>query len=281
MKPLRVLLQTTIAPSEDDWHIGRFSLLRDTIASVEGVEVTARDRGPVGTADPILSTLGESTFDQLWLIAVDYGDGLTDADVAGIRAFAKRGGGIVAMRDHENLGSSLCRIGGVGEAHYFHDGHVDPDATRCGEDNVAASVSWPNYLSGDNGNFQRIHALVADHPLLKRGDGSTIEWLPAHPHEGGIGVPAGATEAKVVATGKSRATSRTFNLIVAFDPKPGQGRAIAESSFHHLVDYNWNPGLGCPSFLTDPPGDEFKGFPERLEDVRAYVRNAVRWLART
>ena len=30
----RVLLQTTIPYTEDDWHVGRFSLLRDEIAKV-------------------------------------------------------------------------------------------------------------------------------------------------------------------------------------------------------------------------------------------------------
>jgi hypothetical protein len=30
-EPIRILLQTTIAPTEDDWHIGRFGLLRDYI----------------------------------------------------------------------------------------------------------------------------------------------------------------------------------------------------------------------------------------------------------
>jgi hypothetical protein len=141
-------------------------------------------------------------------------------------------------------------------------------------------VSWPNYLSGENGNFQRVRAVLADHPLLRRKDGSTIEWFPSHPHEGGIGVPPGADDASVVATGKSLATNRTFNLLVAFDPKSEHGRAIAESSFHHFADYNWDPRTGCPPFLTDPPGDEFERFPQRLEDVKSYVRNAVRWLAR-
>lgn len=27
--PVQILLQTTITPTENDWHIGRFSLLRD------------------------------------------------------------------------------------------------------------------------------------------------------------------------------------------------------------------------------------------------------------
>ncbi|HEX7150708.1 MAG TPA: hypothetical protein VF618_04400 [Thermoanaerobaculia bacterium] len=58
----------------------------------------------------------------------------------------------------------------------------------------------------------------------------------------------------------------------------GPGRAIAESSFHHLCDYNWDPRMGCPSFVEETPGDEVLRHPERLRDVQTYVRNAARWL---
>lgn len=33
-KPIKILLQTTIPTVEDDWHIGRFLLLRDYLASL-------------------------------------------------------------------------------------------------------------------------------------------------------------------------------------------------------------------------------------------------------
>ena len=59
------------------------------------------------------------------------------------------------------------------------------------------------------------------------------------------------------------------------------GRAVAESSFHHLVDYNWDTSKGCPSFLEEPRGDEIMREPEKLEDVKAYVTNVARWLAPT
>lgn len=46
--PTRILLQAT-----DDWHIGRFSRLRDHLASLDGVEVVARHREvPPGEVDP-------------------------------------------------------------------------------------------------------------------------------------------------------------------------------------------------------------------------------------
>ena len=34
-KPTRILLQTTIPTTEDDWNINRFSLLRDYLASLK------------------------------------------------------------------------------------------------------------------------------------------------------------------------------------------------------------------------------------------------------
>src|SRR4051812_10189679 len=82
MSPIRILLQTTIPGTADDWNIGRFSMLRDYLAGLtdeDGAplcDVTARDRTAPGSSDPILSTIDRSDFDELWLFAVDTGDGL-------------------------------------------------------------------------------------------------------------------------------------------------------------------------------------------------------------
>lgn len=274
----KVLLQTTIPYTEDDWHIGRFSMLRGAIASMDGIEVTARDRAGDGD-DPVLSTLGTSDYDQLWLFGVDNGEGISDADCAGITEFARRGGAILATRDHNDCGSSLCVLGGVGAAHFFHSRNVDPDPSRRERDDPHnLGIDWPNYHSGNNGDYQRVTAVAGGHPLLKRADGSSIEWFPAHPHEGDVGIPPGDDSAQVIATGTSKATGRSFNLIVALDAVPDRGRALAHSSFHHFCDYNWDLSAGCPSFVEEAPGDELARSPERLGDVRAYVRNAVRWL---
>lgn len=98
-----------------------------------------------------------------------------------------------------------------------------------------------------------------------------------------MGVPEAAREyARVIAKGRSRVSGRNFNSIVAFDPDPaqGQGRAVAHSSFHHFADYNWDPRLGCPSFVTDPEGDQVLADAGALDDIRAYVNNLALWLAR-
>jgi hypothetical protein len=99
-----------------------------------------------------------------------------------------------------------------------------------------------------------------------------------------VGVPAGEAQARVIATGKSQTTDRNFNLVVAFESSPDEhgnqlGRGIAQSSFHHFVDYNWDTDMGCPSFLVEPPGDGYKRNPAALADIKTYVANAARWLA--
>ncbi len=291
-RPIRILLQTTIPSIEDDWHIGRFSLLAEHLRSLkdeEGralCEVTARDRETNGD-DEILSRLDATDFDELWLFAVDQGDGLTEADCQGITRFRQRGGGILSTRDHQDLGSSLCTLGGVGRAHFFHTKHQDPDETRrARDDQETKDITWPNYHSGSNGDYQLVMPVEPAHELMLNASSPSghIEYFPAHPHEGGVGVPEDERAARVIATGVSKVTKRPFNLIVAFEKEQDEhghllGRAIAESSFHHFVDYNWDTLMGCPSFLMEPPGNQIKREPERLEDVQTYVRNLALWLA--
>jgi hypothetical protein len=292
-KSKRILLQTTIGPVEDDWSIGRFSLLREELSSLtndQGVlyEVTARDREVDADGnDKVLSRLDSSDFDELWLFAVDTGDGLSSADCEGITRFRRRGGGILTTRDHQDLGSSLCTLGGVGSAHFFHTRHPEPDESRrARDDQDTPTISWPNYHSGSNGNYQLIQTVEPVHELLRNPNSASgvIEYFPAHPHEGAVGVPEGEEHARVIATGVSQVTHRPFNLIVAFESMSDDhgnplGRAIAHSSFHHLVDYNWDISKGCPSFLSEPPGDQIHREPEKLRDVKAYVNNVARWLA--
>lgn len=294
MAVIRILLQLTTPAAEDDWNIGRFSLLADHLRSLRNQEgnalcdVTARHR-EIDSAgnDKILAKLDETDFDQLWLFALDQGEGLTQADCEGITRFRQRGGGILSTRDHDDMGSSLCTLGGVGVAHYFHSKNQDPDESRRERDDQDTStISWPNYHSGRNGDYQRVTPVEPIHELLLNRENSSgvIEYFPAHPHEGGVGSPNGEENARVIATGMSEVTRRPFNLIVAFERRTDShgnelGRAIAESSFHHLVDYNWDISKGCPSFLLEPPGDQVQNEPERLNDIKAYVSNAVRWLS--
>ena len=287
-EPIRILLQTTIPYTLDDWHIGRFALLRESLAAMTGAdgralaEVTARDRDPLGAPDSVLSELDRSDFDQMWLFAVDTGDGLTPEDCAGVSRFRQRGGGLMVTRDHMDLGCSVCSLGGVGAAHFFHSKNPDPDETRRAIDDPGTpTISWPNYHSGANGDVQAIAAEGAVHPLLSDPDApeGVLRWLPSHPHEGAVGAPADDPSARVIATGRSQATGRRFNLAVAFEPGPEAGPAVAQSTLHHFADYNWGPRAGSPSFVSEPPGDRILRDPEGRRSVERYARNLALWLA--
>jgi len=293
-KRIRILLQATIPYVENDWTIERFSLLREYLSSLSRadgerfVEVMVRNREENAAGDDVvLSQLDHYNLDELWLFAVDPGNGLSTKDCESITRFRQRGGGILATRDHQDLGSSICTIGGVGAAHFFHSQHLDPDESqRTPDDRETPSISWPNYHSGNNGDYQRISAVEPVHELLRYPASSSglIEFFPAHPHEGAVGVPQSERHARVIATGTSQATGRPFNLAVAFERSRDDdgnklGRAVAESSFHHFVDYNWDIDRGCPSFVAEPPSRGIKREPEKLEHVKRYVRNLALWLA--
>lgn len=293
-QPIRILLQTTVPTSEEDWDIKRFSLLRDYLSALTDeagnplMAVTARDRlTPHDQDEPVLSTLDKSDFDELWLFAADLGDSLTAADCAGIIRFQQRGGGLLLTRDHQDLGSSICKLGDVGAAHYFHTHNLDPDASqRVRDDLFTTYIDWPNYNSGSNGDYQQITPIEPIHELLQNPDAlsGAIEFFPAHPHEGGVGVPVGVVNARVIATGTSIVTGRTFNLAVAFDRVSDEqgnllGRAVAESSFHHFLDYNWDSDRGCPSFVDEPSGDRMKFDSRAIDDIHRYVQNLALWLA--
>ena len=290
-RTVRILVQTTTPGGTDDWSVERLSLLTAHLASLreDGTrfDVTARNRepGPNGD-DPVLASLDRSQFDELWLFAFDTGDGLVAADCEGITRFRQRGGGIFSARDHQDMGSSLCSLGGIGAAHYFHTRNPEPDSERHARDDTeTASISWPNYHSGRNGDFQRIVPVAPTHELLFEPTSSgLIELFPAHPHEGAVGVPQGDQSARIIARGTSLTTGHPFNLVVAFersrDPHGNPlGRGIAESSFHHFADYNWDTGRGAPSFVTEPEGQGMKTEPRALSDIKQYVRNLAFWLA--
>jgi len=275
----KILLQTTIPTIADDWNIGRFSLLRDLLAREH--DVVARDRERAGPADdPVLTSLAGSDFTQLWLFAVDVGEGITPNECTAISEFRRRGGGLMVTRDHMDLGSSVCNLGGVGDAHHFHSRNVDPEIAKSGRDDTGTpAIDWPNFHSGSNGDVQTIEIIAPTHQLLKRGDGSDLRFFPAHPHEGAVSAPASDPTARNIARGHSTITGRPFTLSVAFDSAHGEGNAVAESTFHHFADYNWDVGMGCPSFLSEPPSDRISKDPALLDDIKIYCDNVARWLA--
>ena len=285
-EPINVLLQTTIEPTANDWHIGRFSMLREHLTSLKGSDgrplfrVTARDRDKVGAPDPVLSSLDRSEYDELWLFAVDVGDGLHADDRAGILRFRGRGGGLLVTRDHMDLGNSVCGLGPVGAAHVFHT-HNRAGPAPDPDDRGTPQILWPNFHSGANGDVQRVAAERPLHPVMRdpeSADGA-VAFLPAHPHEGAVAPPPSDPSARVIAKGTSLATGARFNIAVAFERSSSDGPAIAQSTFHHFADYNWDPSRGSPDFVTEAPVHVLPRTPRAMASVHRYVRNVALWLA--
>ena len=213
-------------------------------------------------------------------MAVDIGDGLTDADAKAIVRFRENGGGVLTARDHEDLGSCLCGLGSVGLVNQFHDKNVDPSAMR--DDQDTPTISWPNYHSGANGDYQPVFAGNRCTNCCAPPDASgRIEWFPAHPHEGAVSadVPVrdGGRAGPEHRDRPPLQPRRRAGRRAAPDGRP-MGRALAESTFHHFADYNWDLDCGAPSFVTEPPGTEIKADPSRLAIFKDYVRNIATWL---
>jgi len=281
-----ILLKTTIGAVADDWNVGRFSLLAAHLRTLRDAraefryEVFARDRVENASGDDRdLALAATGAFAQVWLIAADTVGALTETDIENIKGFRRAGGGILLTRDHQDLGACVTKLGALGATQYFQSVNPDPEpARRCRDDRGTPSISWPNFHSGANGDLQRVTPVEPVHTLMKRPGGGVIQQLPAHPHEGAVGVPAAlAASARVIAQGRSTTSGTAFNLCVAVE-EVGQGRAVSDSSFHHFCDYNWDPRLGCPSFVDETPGFEVLTRPRALDDVHSYVENIAAWL---
>lgn len=275
----RILLQTTITENTDDWDISRFSLLARELRDA-GHQVVARNRVSGSENDPVLSHIDKLGVDQLWLMAVDTGDGLSAADAAAIVRFRGNGGGVLTARDHQDLGCCLQRLGTLGAVNQFHRTTADPGSLRDDQNNP--DIAWPNYHSGANGDYQPV--LGGGHELLRtdRNRSGRIEWFPAHPHEGAVS--AAVPHAGVLAQGRSTHTGRRFNLAVLLDGErapdgTSMGRALAASTFHHFADYNWDLDAGAPSFVTERPGTGIAEDPGPLLAFKDYVRNIAGWLS--
>ena len=185
-------------------------------------------------------------------------------------------------RDHMDLGCSVCTLGEIGAAHLFHTHNLEPGKPVFAPDDLGTpEILWPNFHSGANGDAQRIKVEFPVHPVLRdpESESGNVMFLPAHPHEGAVAVPAFDRHARVIATGKSLTTGNRFNIAVAFEGWDAEGPALAQSTFHHFADYNWDPARGSPSFVSEAPGNGLATTPGAMDSVHRYVRNLALWLA--
>ena len=233
----------------------------------------------------ILKILTRSDFDQLWLFAVDIESALTDRDAFEIQSFRERGGGVMATRDHEDMGDSLLKLGLLGAVHNFHSSNCELDPLRHHpDDKVTDYISWPNYHSGANGDYQTVATPNSQHPLVKRANGEPIEFLPAHPHEGVVSVPKDAKDfANEILIGRSAVTNHAFGCAIAIENERNAqgvrlGRAVLQSTFHHFADPNLDVEAPLPSFVTEKSGTGMRDNPQALSDSLRYIANVAAWL---
>lgn len=255
-----ILVQTTLCDGEGEWQIERFSSLVSLLRA-DGHDVVARNREPAQNgADPVLSSLDTSHFDELWLFAADRGDGLAPADVRGILRFRERGGGILTSRDQENTGLSLLNLGSVGLVNHFRSYNRQPRRQRVRRYLNALD------LSAQDRTRQRIVPLEPVHELLRtqRSSSGVIEYFPATEHETAISVPPYAPYARVIAVSGSGSVVNANLAIVIDDERCYDGtrcgRAVATSCLHHFADDRVDAD----------------GASEMFED---FARNAAHWLA--
>jgi len=160
----KILLQTTIQHARmtglsrgfQSWQIFFRKIEDETGTRLFGI--TARDRENLASGDDrILSKLDETDFDQLWLFGVDVGGGL---------------GGWIARRSADSVSvaaPSLLRATiktwGFPFAHSAASvpritstpGTPNPIPNGVFADDIETpGISWPNYHSGSNGDFQRV-----------------------------------------------------------------------------------------------------------------------------
>lgn len=285
----KILLQTTIPYIQDDWSIERFSTLAGILSDSRDdngnrkFKVVTRNRDNHGNADDsVLQRLDDTDFDQLWLFGVDVGGGITPMECEAIARFRARGGGLLTSRDHQDLGLSFYSLPSIGDAHHFHSRNPESDPARLVvDDTETSSISYPNYHSGKNGDYQHVVVLEPIHPVMRSNANRSgkIELLPSHPHEGANSIPNGVKSGRVIATGTSILTRRAFNLALAFETDGEQGRAIVDSSFHHFLDFNLDSDKGCPSFVSEPVGNGMKHNTQARADTETYFLNLAEWLS--
>ena len=170
----RILLQTTIVDTPDDWNVGRFSLLAEELRRA-GHDVTARNRDG-GEVDPTLSRSTRSTTTSSGCSPSTPAADSRPTTRPGSCGSGQRGGGVVTARDHHDLGSCLRSLGSIGRVNHFHTENPEPNARRDDQDNPG--ISWPNYHSGANGDYQRglrrrTGARAAAHRRRRRADTSS------------------------------------------------------------------------------------------------------------
>jgi hypothetical protein len=249
-------------------------------------------------------------FDELWLFGFSSSAPYLSTtaplnEPAEIHAFMDRGGGVLAMGDHEALGLGLC--GGIKRVRsmrkwWFNSPpppagmHVAPnqftldrnDTQQLPSNNETDAVPqpiYPNYRFFTP--FWRPWWMRQKypHPILC-GPRGAITVMPDHPHEGDCILPSatnaaeftGGVPVEVIARGRNVigrnkggyviTDDREFGLLGVWDghqPAANQGRIVVDSTWHHWFNMNLRG-------LRTAGGNNYR-------DILAFFRNVAIWLA--
>ncbi len=211
-----------------------------------------------------------------------WGDGLTAEDCAAISQFRRSGRGLMITRDHMDLGSSVCTLGGVGDAHHFHSRNPDPDPDRRERDDpYTSTISWPNFHSGANGDYQTLEMVDAIHPVLAQPDSPTggIRFLPSHPHEGGRRC-AGGRGCPCHRRGPQQGDGPAFQHRRGIRTRRIRRARPGTEYISSLHGLQLGPARGGPEFCQRTPGAMPSSASRgALADTQRYMRNLALWLA--
>lgn len=225
-------------------------------------------------------------YDEVWFFLRSHdGRELQADECEALRAWMDAGNGVLITGDHAELfggvpvglGAPVGRL--VPRAGNLRAWGSGPGPDR-GHSVDTIEISGEAGVAGDpqqDGAPQRLilpmQANLKRHPIFQGSDGRLLDRFPDHMHEGAVRIApldwAGEPLPVVVARGLDHWRAQCFDLMVAWDghESPGgpKGRILADSSWHHYVDFN-------VAAIAEQGGDTW----DKIQEL--YVNQAI-WLA--
>lgn len=210
-------------------------------------------------------------YDEVWFLLwrTTPREALTCTERGELQRWMDDGGGVLLTGDHaeveggrlEGRGATVGRcVPRAGEMRLWRRGPGVDAATRADSTEFTSGGPPKGALKLEKDGTPPRLLLVRDvtsglpHPIFLDGDGTELDLLPDHRHEGQVlgrdtpmevAWPTGAPLPEIVARGINRRDCRLIDTMsiwdghrVKSDAGRPYGRILADSSFHHYVDMN-------------------------------------------
>ena len=208
------------------------------------------------------------------------GDGLSPGDAAGIVRFRERGGGVLTARDHQDLGSSLSASARSAASTTSTPTTPSRDAQRDDQDNP--DISWPNYHSGANGDYQPVFVVEPVTTCCDRPEGQRSHRVVPRPPARGIGrrrrnaVRAGRRPGRSTVTGRTSTwrSPSTARRPPTAAPGPRRGVLHVPPLRRHELGHRRRRAV----VRDRPAATRSSAIPLGSTTFKDYVRNIARWL---